>query len=172
MFFHALVDVKSKEKLHFDVVGDGFLRPALERQVKESGLENIVTFHGKLPREQAVLKFKNSHLHIITSMGEGNPTTIWEAMSFGVPTLTLDHCGMHDIVKDSTGFKIPLNSDYGKMVNMISDKLNEIVSNPEVLRRKALEMVRDSENYQWSNRIDYLEMSYDKCIAAFKSKKM
>lgn len=52
--------------------------------------------------QKAVEMFKNAHMHIITSISEGNATTIWEAMSYGVPTLSFDHCGMLDTLSNGS----------------------------------------------------------------------
>ncbi len=164
MFFHALKQVERLDRIHFDIVGDGPLREQLEKLTNEIGLSGSVVFHGKLPREEAVAKFNGAHLHIITSIREGNPTTIWEAMSYGVPTLTLDHCGMRDIVKETTGFKVPLSSDYQEMVNKITEIINEIVENPSILEEKAKAVIQDAGNYMWADRTVFFEKCYKECI--------
>lgn len=171
MFFHALKGVRNKEKIHFDIVGDGPLRGKLEEIVKDYDLKDLVCFHGKLPRNEAVAKFKSAHLHVITSLREGNPTTIWEAMSYGVPTLTLDHCGMRDVVKDATGFKVPISTNYEEMVQGISKIINNVIDTPSVLEIKAKAVVEDSKNYLWSDRKVFFEKCYEKCIANYKLSK-
>ena len=171
MFFHALKNVESKETIHLDVVGDGPLRSLLEKQANDLGLRTSISFHGKLPRESAVAMFRGAHLHVITSLREGNPTTIWEAMSYGVPTLTLDHCGMHDTIKDNTGYKIPISSSYKEMVTNITEILNHIITNPTELENKAKAVWEDAKNYLWSEREKFFEECYNECIHNYNQKK-
>ena len=99
----AFLKIKNKDKIHIHIVGDGPLKNSLEGYANKNNINDYITWYGKLERKKVIEVFALSHLHIITSVGEGNPTTIWEAMSFGVPTLSLDHCGMHDTICEKCG---------------------------------------------------------------------
>ena len=169
MLLQALGGITRKEIIHLDVVGDGPLRNLLERQTIENDLDDIVTFHGKLSRNETVKMFDNAHLHVITSIGEANTTVFFEAMSYGVPTLSLDHSGMHDTIKDMTGYKIQVTNNYVGMVNAITRTINHIINNPDELKSKAMSVVEDSKHYQWSERVKFFEKCYEDCI--FKHEK-
>ena len=169
MIFHALARVRNKKKFHLHIVGDGHLRSFLENQAIKYGLENVATFYGQLPRPKVFEMFSIAHLHIITSIGESNTTVMFEALEHGVPTLTLDHCGMHDIVKEGTGYKIPI-SNYDTMVNDLSDTLDHIIARPLELKEKAIAVIEDSKKYLWEERIKAWEEFYERCITNYKTK--
>ena len=67
-----------------------------------------------MPFHRTGLQLNSTHLHIITSLGEGNPTTIWEAMDRGIPTVSLNHCGMKDVICDKCGVKINIETTNAK----------------------------------------------------------
>ncbi|MFS6559580.1 glycosyltransferase, partial [Parabacteroides distasonis] len=47
----------------------------------------------------------------ITSSMEANTTVLFEAMENCVPVITVDHCGMADVVKDGvTGIKVKMQT--------------------------------------------------------------
>jgi hypothetical protein len=55
-------------------------------------------------------------------------------MSMGVPTLSLDHRGMHDTIDSHNGIKIPILS-YKQTVKGIANQLMNIINNPEIDRQ-------------------------------------
>lgn len=121
----ALTQVTKRNMLHVDIVGDGALRNSLQKFAYEHGLDRLITWHGQLPRAEAVKAFNSAHLHVITSVSEGNPTTIWEAMSYGVPTMSFDHCGMHDTICDRCGIRVPIAKRYEDCVAGIARNIDE-----------------------------------------------
>lgn len=164
------LEYSSKRNLfHLDIVGDGPLRSQLEAYTAAHKLDSCVTFHGMMPRKTVREMFQNAHLHVITSIGEGNPTTIWEAMSCGVPTVTVDHCGMHDTVSEATGYLIKVSSS-DNIAKDLANLLDSIAEDPGQLISKAKQVVEDSKKYLWERRIPFFEECYDKCIANYKAK--
>jgi len=73
-----------------------------ERKIAAKGSElkltNHLVWHGHIPRPDAIRIMSGAHLHIITSIAEDNPAVIFEALTYGVPTLTMDHCGMGNVI--------------------------------------------------------------------------
>lgn len=80
------------------LVGDGSERKALERHAAESGMGNRVVFTGY--RKDLRNIYKALDLHVITSITEGLPNNLLEAMSMGVPTISTPVGGITEIVED------------------------------------------------------------------------
>lgn len=152
-----------KDKIDLHIVGDGPEKGWLENFSKENGLSDVITWHGRKEHEEVLELLNKSHLHIITSLNEGNPTTIWEAMSTGVPTLTLDHCGMHDTICEECGFKVDISS-YDQVIADIVTVLNRCIDHPEILREKALGAVSCARKYLWKSREELFLKCYDQAI--------
>lgn len=165
IFLEALTQLKHKDCLLVDVVGDGPLRESLKQYATMHGLVDMMVWHGQLPREKAVALFRNAHLHVITSVSEGNPTTIWEAMSYGVPTLSFDHCGMHDTLRDGAGVLVPIAPTYEECVRGVAGHIDALLEQPEQFRQLAEATLKRAREYTWDKREQFLNELYDKLLA-------
>lgn len=156
-------------KLHVDMLGGGPLEEMAKKYVEEQHLEDVVRFCGKVDRSIVLDMLDNAQLMLLPSLYDANTTVVWEAMSHAVPTLALDHCGMHDTIKEDCGIKIPLGS-YRNVVNRIATSLNEIVSNPIVLRNMAERLVIERMEYTWEKRAERFESFYQIAEQQFKNR--
>lgn len=168
LLLDALFYVKNKSNVCLNIIGDGPEKNMLEKYAEEKGISSILRWYGLMRREEVYDIFQKAHLHVITSLKEGNPTTIWEAMSNGVPTLTLDHCGMRDTVCDKCGFRIPIYS-YQQVVNDIATIIQNCIDNPQILKDKVLATLECAQKYTWDQRIEFWNKMYDLAIKRYYS---
>ena len=164
LLLEALKMLKTQNKIHLDIVGDGPEMHSLKKYAHQYFLDDMITWHGQLPRNNAVKLFDNAHLNVITSISEGNPTTIWEAMSYGVPTMSFDHCGMHDILTETSGIRIPIHKKYKDCVTAFANGLDAIVEHPDRLFTLAEGTLKRARQYLWSNRVDFFNSLYDDLV--------
>ena len=80
------------------LVGDGPLNSALKKQCQDLGISDHVVFWGKQNNIPSLLS--KMDLFISSSLYEGLPTAVLEAMDFGVPCIVTDIPGTRDIVHD------------------------------------------------------------------------
>jgi glycosyltransferase involved in cell wall biosynthesis len=165
----AMVRMNSLEKFHLDVVGDGPTKPILQQYAAQNGLLGNITWHGRLPRIKAVEIFRMTHAHIITSLHEGNPTTIWEAMSYGVPTISFDHCGMHDTICEKCGIKIPITT-YEQCVSELANQMQNLIDNPQLFIKLAEGTLQCASKNTWEIREKFLLECYEKTIVNYNRK--
>jgi len=71
-----------------DVYGDGPLRESLQEQIDTAGLAASVTLHGHQPNARE--RLWSASLLWLTSQFEGYPLSTLEAMSHGVPVVSMD----------------------------------------------------------------------------------
>ena len=83
-------------ELHF--VGDGRLRPELERYAGEHGLSGSVHFHGWLSNVRPVLD--EADLYVQPSLSEGLPNAVLEAMAASLPVVATRVSGNEDLVAE------------------------------------------------------------------------
>lgn len=157
----GLIDPHSPVVVH--IVGDGPLRKRMQDYAERNGIGHLIEWHGKIPRNEVMDLLQTSHLHIISSLSEGNPTTIWEAMSCGVPTMSLDHCGMHDVICERCGIKIPVQS-YRQVVRDMGAQLQHLIRNPHILKSLSDGVLQCLPAFRWENRIELFNELYDKAI--------
>lgn len=71
-------------------IGEGNLRPALEKEVERSGLQKHVKMTGLIERDDVFEYFVKSDLFVSASWGEGLPVAVLEAMACRRPVLLSD----------------------------------------------------------------------------------
>lgn len=72
-----------------EVVGDGPARSRFESQAAETGLREVVRFHGWLPRPDLAALYRRAHFLILpSSSSEGWPKVLSEGMAYGVVPMT------------------------------------------------------------------------------------
>jgi glycosyltransferase involved in cell wall biosynthesis len=166
----AIILMKQRAAIRLHIVGDGPLGKAMRQKAEELGISECIIWHGNVSRQQVFELLKNAHLHIITSCMEANTTVIFEAMANSVPTLSLDHCGMHDIICEQCGIKIPV-TNYRQIVADFADEIDKLTQAPERLQALAAGTTLCAQKYTWELRRDFFNSIYDKAIANFEKKK-
>ena len=149
---------------HLYVVGTGPLVEDCIVLSKRFDLGNKITWAGRVSRDAVNVYYGKSHLFAITSMSEANTTVIWEAMSFGIPTITLDHCGMHDTVCDKCGIRIQLVS-LDDTIRSYAANLDQLISNPELITELSRGVLECSKRFSWEQRRVDWNNYYDTAIA-------
>ena len=113
-----------------DISEDPEYGKRLRELVFEYGIQSNVIFTGFRDDVPAILSQCN--LMILPSLfGEGLPMVIMEAMSVGVPVVSSKVEGVPDIIEDGVnGFLVSPGN-----VEQLSDKIIEVLSDPELLRK-------------------------------------
>ncbi|HVG06718.1 MAG TPA: glycosyltransferase [Thermoanaerobaculia bacterium] len=94
-----------------ELVGDGPLRPGLERRIAELGLGDVVKLAGSLPQNEVTRRLGQSSIFVLPSVVapdgqmEGIPVALMEAMAAGRPVVASDLSGIPELVQDGvSGF--------------------------------------------------------------------
>jgi glycosyltransferase involved in cell wall biosynthesis len=99
MLFEAVKILKSREEDHafkFHIVGDGELREALTREATALGIEKNVRFTGWQQEMPAV--YRKLDAVVLTSLNEGTPVSLIEAMAAARPVIATDVGGVRDLM--------------------------------------------------------------------------
>lgn len=164
------LESKYKHRIHLSVLGDGCQRKQLQCYVDQNNLSSTVSFYGKVSRTEVSRRFKQSHLHIITSLSEATTTVIWEAKVNGIPTMTLDHCGMSGVVDEVCGIKISI-VNMSQVIEDIASNIKRIINNPLVIESLSGGVFKTNEKFLWSERCKVFQLSYEEAIDNFNTKK-
>lgn len=87
---------ESHANAHYDLVGDGPLRPKLEALIHELGLSQAVTLHGSRNEHDVREFFARAHVFLLTSVNvngdeEGQGLVLQEAQACGLPVIATRH---------------------------------------------------------------------------------
>ncbi|WP_184547388.1 glycosyltransferase [Mucilaginibacter sp. FT3.2] len=145
------------------VLGSGPLEKKMKQKAAELNIADKIKWHGHLPRRDAIRIMSGSHLHIITSIAEDNPAVIFETLTYGVPTLTIDHCGMGDVICSGCGFKVKMDK-YPEMLAKMRAILSSRLNNPSLLADLAQTTIQRATEHSWDIRLNKLNNMYDKAV--------
>jgi glycosyltransferase involved in cell wall biosynthesis/O-antigen/teichoic acid export membrane protein len=115
--------------LILQLVGDGPLREQAEARCRELGIAHAVRFLGY--RDDVPDLLRGTDVSVLTSMKEGIPRAILEAMAMGVPVVATDVPGSREAVRDGeTGFAVPLGDAHA-----LADAIDRLLRDPELRAR-------------------------------------
>ena len=93
---HIMLDVfanvsKTYENMRLIIIGDGPLRLELTAQAESLGIAEQVSFVGYVEKEEILYDYlKQADAFLLTSVTEGFPRVLYEAMAHNVPIVTTD----------------------------------------------------------------------------------
>lgn len=153
----AMIRVASKvrEKIpeaRFVVAGDGPLRPILEQQLVECGVDDVMTFIGKTDRAGEYLHA--SDLYLLTSRWEELPISIVEAMRAGLPIVATDCGGVGELIDDNVGRLCVIDDE-----TALANSLIEICSNANLREAMAERAKARSEEPRFS--VQHVNAKYE-----------
>lgn len=145
--------------IKFYLLGVGFYSPMLEdmkKLIHQYDMDDTFNLLPWLSHEETLKYVKGSLLYFMTSLYEGLPISVIEAMSLGKAVVASDVLGNKDCVKDGyNGYLLPLKEE------VFVEKMNDLIENDE----KRKEMEKNSRSYFETdffidNRIKALEGIY------------
>lgn len=113
--------------MNLRIVGDGSVLEEVKKYVKAKKLSNI-HFTGTLTGNELKMEFLNADLYILPTHEEGMPTSVLEAMAFGLPVITRPVGGLLDFFEnDKMGYMIEtLNPrDYAEKIEILIKDINK-----------------------------------------------
>jgi glycosyltransferase involved in cell wall biosynthesis len=111
------IAVKQLPELEFWIVGDGPVRGELEALAAELGVAGHVRFWGQ--RLDTAKFFSAADALVMSSVSEGLPMSLLQAMSIGVPAIVTDVGGMAEVVRLSGAGLLAPVGDSPAMANAI-----------------------------------------------------
>lgn len=125
----AFVSLQKKyPDLSLRVVGSGNMLEAAKDLVSEREINNI-TFTGPLHGEDLKSEYSNADVYILpTTHGEGMPTSVLEAMAFGLPVITRPVGGLKDFFEnEKMGYMIESlePENYALSIELLIQNINK-----------------------------------------------
>ncbi len=103
----ALGQIASTVPFTMDILGDGDMRTECEQVSRQLGLDNKITFRGRIPREQVTDFYRKADLFVFPSFREPSGNVVFEALGCGLPVLTTSSGGPGYVVDETCGIQVP-----------------------------------------------------------------
>ena len=121
-------------KARLRIVGDGPLRPDIERLVRKHELDEYVLILGALPYDAYAEEAVRAHIFLAPSVTAANgdseggaPTVLLEMQARGLPILSSRHADIPEVVVDNVSGYLAPERD----VEALSEKLVQLLAHPE-----------------------------------------
>lgn len=131
--------VKENKKYLLILVGDGTSKQELEKYVKEHKLEHYIKFLGRRNDVPAILKLTN--IYVASSLREGLPVNVLEAMYVGLPIVATDNRGHRELIKDNQ------NGYIANDVDNMKNRIEKITTSEKILKKVESNSMVVNQNY-------------------------
>jgi len=156
--FNAVQYLKQKNKnVKLYVIGDGPERNNLADYVHQMHLEDDIVFLGA--KKDIAKQLEQLDVFILSSIAEGIPVTLIEAMSCALPTVTTDVGGIPEVVQNNkTGLLVP-----PKQAEQMADALLNYIDNPDLrLKHGQAGRKRIIEHFSLDAMVEKYTSEYEK----------
>ena len=99
-----------------------------------------------------------------TSVAEGTPHSVLEAISNGLPVICFDTCGQGDVVDSSVGVKIPLSTP-SQSVKDFAEKIEYLYNHTEELQRMSENCKKRAEELSWESKAKQVVKLYERILS-------
>jgi glycosyltransferase involved in cell wall biosynthesis len=103
--------------LRFEIIGDGPLKPSLERKVRGLGLEHKIHFLGNMGNRAVLERITGAGMFVLPSViasdgdRDGVPTSLIEAMYLRTPVVGSDVSGIPELIDDGVNGLLARSGD-------------------------------------------------------------
>jgi glycosyltransferase involved in cell wall biosynthesis len=145
------------------ILGEGSETRRWKQLAERLGVASRCFFLGWQPREQAMEVMRKSHVMLITSLRDLTSTVTIEALAFGLPIISLNHCGFVEIVDDSCGKKISVKTPRDVVEN-IAHNIERLFKNEPERQRLSKGALQRAKNFMWECKAIELNNIYRLCL--------
>ncbi len=132
---------------HLVLLGDGPCKAELEQQASDMSCRDSIHFLGHRDNIEHLLRGIN--VFVLSSVAEGMPLAILEAMAAGIPCIATEVGGIPDIICDSDiGYMIP-----PKDSNALAEVMIELAKMPDEKRQKLIDNARQKVYSSYSHKV-------------------
>lgn len=160
LLIEAAAQVQSPIELH--IIGDGACEKRWKKMaVRYSQLQ--IEWYGWVEKAKAMVIMQKCDLFCITSLSDLTSTVLLEALSYGLPTIALDHCGFTNVITDECGIKISIRGKR-QVIKDIAKAIDEIATDDERRKRMSIAAYRRSLAYGWEEKGKQIDRIYKKVL--------
>jgi len=141
------------------VLGSGPETERWQAVARELGLDDCVEWSGQVTQSTAMGIVAQADVLVHTSLQEGTPHVILEALSLGLPVVCHDICGMSVAVDKTCGIKVPMRDPESSILGF-TDAIRNIILHPEVIERMSAGAIVRAEELSWDNKAWHIAQRY------------
>jgi len=132
-------------------------------QTSKLNIADQCVFHGAVTHHEVQQIMQESDLFFFTSVAEGTPHVVLEAIANNLPVLCFDTCGQGDSVNEKIGWKIPLTNPQQSVADF-AEELNVLDSNRELLKELSQNCKQRQQELSWDEKAKKMVELYNELV--------
>jgi len=165
LVLHAMSRLPANVDCELHVIGSGAEHESWCKLSKHLALDKCIHWHGRVAHSNAQQLMSTGHALIHSSVKEGTPHVVLEAMALGMPVICHDACGMGVAVNEESGLKVPMKNPESS-VRGFHDAIMRLWNDPKLLNELSKGAIRRAHELSWENKILKVEATYLKILAS------
>ena len=124
-------------------------------------------WHGAISHDKVQEIMQQSDIFFFTSVAEGTPHVVLEAIGNNLPVVCFDTCGQGDSVNEQVGMKIPLSTPK-QSAKDFAEKINYLYHHRDVLQQLSKQCSQRQEELSWDNKAKQMVTLYSSILTNSK----
>lgn len=162
MALKTIEKLKDKAGLKFHIVGGGSETDILfyKKMANDLGISEVCEWHGLVANDKVQQLMRESDLLFFTSIMEGTPHVVLEAIGNNLPVVCLNTCGQAASVNDSVGMKIEVTS-LKESIDDFADKLAYLMEHKAKLYEMSKACLQRQKELSWDSKANEMLEIYN-----------
>lgn len=145
--------------LHIVGSGSDAENAMYQQMADKMGISNNIKWYGKLANKKVQEMMNQMDLFLFTSVLEGTPHVVLEAITNCLPILCIDTCGQGQLVNESIGWKVPLTNPQQNSTDFAAI-LRHIIINRDEIKQKSDNCKQRQRELSWENKLVTMNKIY------------
>ena len=130
-----------------------------QQMADKMGISNNIKWYGKLANKKVQEMMNQMDLFLFTSVLEGTPHVVLEAITNCLPILCIDTCGQGQLVNEAIGWKVPLTNPQQNSTDFAAI-LRRIIINRDEIKQKSDNCKQRQRELSWENKLVTMNKIY------------
>lgn len=153
----------NQANIRLHIVGGGNAQP-YQQEAEVLKVNERCIWHGAVSHEEVQRLMKEADIFFFTSVAEGTPHVVLEAIGNNLPVVCFDVCGQGDSVNEKVGIKITLSNPQ-QSVEEFAKEIAYLYENPAMLQQLAGGCKERQKELSWESKALQMVELYKKCLS-------
>lgn len=141
------------------ILGDGPYAKRWRALARRLGVDRQIRWMGWLAHHEALQQYSWAQLFVFTSLRDTSGNVVLEALGSGIPVVCLDHQGVHDIVTEQSGVRIPVTTSR-EIIGRLAETIAHLAVDVEAWQRLSEGARERAGEYLWTRQGARMEVVY------------
>lgn len=152
-----------KVKLHIIGSGSDSESKRYHDMAGRLALTDKIEWYGRIPNAEVQQIMRKGDVFLFTSIMEGTPHVVLEAIQNGLPVICFDACGQSGVVNEKIGIKIAMTNKTKAIIDF-ADAIRKLYDDRKLLHAMADNCKQRQKELSWDSKAKIMVGLYEKAI--------